>query len=70
MEIPWVDGFAISVRADVDEVTISANREGLLSLARQLEALAEEEPGAHIHYDEENSLEQDSVGLIVEYIGR
>ena len=67
MEIKWVDGFKISVRSD-DEVVISANREGLLSLARQLTALAEMEDGAHIHYDEYNSLETNSKELIIEKI--
>ena len=67
MEIKWVDGFKISVRSD-DEVVISANREGLLSLARQLAALAEKEDGAHIHYDEYNSLETNSKELIIEKI--
>ena len=37
MEIEWVDGFKISIRIHSNnEVTISANKEGLLSLARQL----------------------------------
>ena len=68
MTIEWLDGFKISVSARQDEVTISANREGLLSLARQLRALAEGMPGDHIHYDETNALEDGSVGLIVERV--
>ena len=68
MTIEWLDGFKISVSARQDEVTISANREGLLSLARQLRALAEGMPGDHIHYDEANALEDGSVGLIVERV--
>ena len=35
MKIDWVDGFKISVQSTKDEVTISANKEGLLSLAKQ-----------------------------------
>lgn len=66
MNINWIDGFEISVNHDNDEVVISANREGLLSLAGQLAALAEGEPGDHIHYDEHNSLEEGSVELIIE----
>ena len=68
MQIEWVDGFEIRVRVSGGETTISANREGLLSLARQLAALAEAAPGDHIHYDDSNSLEAGSAELIVERI--
>lgn len=68
MEIKWIDGFEIGVHVENGEVVISANREGLLSLAKQLTALAEGMPGDHIHYDEYNSLEEGSAGLIVERI--
>lgn len=66
MKINWIDGSEICVTKDSDEIVISANREGLLSLAGQLTALAEGEPGDHIHYDEHNSLEEGSVELIIE----
>ena len=66
MNINWIDGFEISVNYENDEVVISANRKGLLSLAGQLTALAEGKPGDHIHYDESNSLEEGSVQLIIE----
>ena len=67
MEIEWVNGFKISVRIHRNnEVTISANKEGLLSLAHHLKALAEGEQGDHIHYDEYNSLEAGSSGMIIE----
>ena len=68
MQIEWVDGFEIRVQVIDGETTISANREGLLSLARQLAALAEAAPGDHIHYDDSNSLEEGSAELIVERI--
>lgn len=69
MNIEWKEGSVISVRIlGSGEVTISANREGLLSLAGQLRALAEGMPGDHIHYDEFNSLEEGSSALIVERI--
>ena len=45
MDIKWVDGFEIRVNSDGRLTIISANREGLLSLARQLKDLAKEEPG-------------------------
>ena len=63
----WVDGFTIRVRSDSDgTVVVSANREGLLSLARQLTALADADAGSHIHYDEYNSLEEGSSQMIIE----
>ena len=68
MKIDWVDGFEIRVGSGQGEAVISANREGLLSLARQIAALAEEAPGSHIHYDQWNALEEDSAELIVEKI--
>ena len=69
MEIEWVERSKISVSIQGNkEVTISANKEGLLSLSRQFKALAEGEPGDHIHYDECNSLEAGSSGMIIEKI--
>ncbi|MBR2666914.1 MAG: hypothetical protein IKD96_02000 [Oscillospiraceae bacterium] len=66
MKIKWEDGFKISVRVDRGTAVVSANREGLLSLAEQLAALAKETQGSHIHYDENNSLEEGSAELIIE----
>ncbi|MBQ1343066.1 MAG: hypothetical protein IIY40_02765 [Firmicutes bacterium] len=66
MDLLWEDGFRIRVKIYKNEATISANREGLLSLANQLSALAEEAPGSHIHLDQYNSLEDGSVELIIE----
>ncbi len=66
MKTEWIDGSVIRVKADKKEVTISANKEGLLSLAGQLMALAEGMPGDHIHYDEYNSLEEGSAEMIIE----
>ena len=69
MEFKWHDGFSIKVSVDTENnVLISANKEGLLSLATQLKALADEDIGSHIHYDEYNSLEEDSSELIIEKI--
>lgn len=65
MDIVWRDGFEITVKSDGDTVVISANREGLRSLADHFAALAEGEPGDHIHYDEHNSLEEGSAEFIV-----
>ena len=65
MRIEWVDEFEIRVSIENGEAVISANKEGLLSLAKQLTALAEEAPGSHIHYDRYNSLEEGSAELII-----
>ena len=68
MRIEWKDDSAIQVRIENGETIISANRAGLLSLAGQFIALAEEPAGAHIHYDRWNSLKEGSTELIVERI--
>ena len=65
MKIEWVDGFEIKAAIESGEIVISANREGMLSLAKQLTALADGAPGDHIHYDENNSLENGSTGMII-----
>ena len=66
MEIEWIDGFEIKAAAENGEIVISANREGLLSLAKHLTALADGMPGDHIHYDVNNSLEEGSAGMVIE----
>ena len=66
MDLRWEDDFKIRVGIYNNEATISANREGLLSLANQLSVLAEEAPGSHIHFDPYTSLEDGSVELIIE----
>ena len=68
MKIEWIDGFEIHVSIADGTAVISANKEGLLSLAGQLTALAEEPPGNHIHYDDNNSLEEGSAEMIIERI--
>ena len=66
MEVEWVEGFKIKVTIDeAGAVVIGANQEGLLSLAKQLTAMAENAPGTHIHYDTYNSLEEGSTELII-----
>ena len=66
MDLNWVDDFSISADIDGDTARIVANTEGLISLANILLALAEENPGAHLHLDEYNSLEDGSVELVIE----
>ena len=69
MKLEWESGFEIHVTIDRGAAIVAANREGLLSLARHLTALAEESPGSHIHLDPYNALEDDSAQLILEKIG-
>ncbi len=66
MNLNWTDGFRIVVRIEGDTVILSANREGLLSLANHLAALAAETPGSHIHLCEDNALEDGSSELIID----
>ncbi len=68
MELNWTDGFSIRVRIDGNTAVLSANREGMLSLAKHLTALAGEPKGSHIHLDAYNSLEDGSAELILERV--
>ena len=68
MELHWQGNETIIVTNRVNEVLLSADRQGLRSLGSILLALAEEEPGSHIHLDEYNSLEEGSVDLIIEHL--
>ena len=65
MKIDWVEGFEIKAAAENGEIVISANREGMLSLAKHLTALADGVPGDHIHYDAYNSLEEGSAEMLI-----
>ena len=66
MRIEWEPNFSIRVGVQGGEATLSANRDGLLSLSRLFADLAEAPPGSHIHLDAYNSLEEGSAELIVE----
>ena len=68
MEMEWMDGFTIRVSISEGTTLLSADREGLLSLAKQLTALALAAPGSPLHYDAYNSLEEGSSELIIEKI--
>ena len=68
MKIEWIDGSGIKTAIENKEIVISANREGLLSLAKQLTTLADGVPGDHIHYDAYNSLEEGSAEMIIELL--
>ena len=68
MNLEWLDGCTIKVGVKDNEVTLSANRAGLLSLANHLMTLSQEPAGSHIHYDSFNSLEDGSAELVIESV--
>lgn len=63
----WEDGFKIEAKIEDGEIRISANKEGLLSLANHLLNLAQDDvpSGVHLHLDEYNSLEDGSCELVI-----
>lgn len=68
MVMRWRDGSEIRVTINNGTVVLFANKEGLLSLADQFTDIAGEASGEHVHYDENNSLEEGSAELIVELV--
>lgn len=70
LQLCWYPGFSIKVSSDDSEVTMSANREGLLSMANHLLNLAQADvpSGTHIHLDEYNSLEDGSQSINIEKV--
>ncbi|KLT65391.1 hypothetical protein [Pedobacter sp. BMA] len=66
----WEYGFEIKSIFDDGEILITANRAGLISLAKQLLTLAQEDVPAnfHLHYNSDNSLEEGSNELIIQKI--
>lgn len=70
LQLCWYPGFSIKVSSDDSKVTMSANREGLLSIANHLLNLAQSDVpiGTHIHLDSLNSLEDGSDNIIIEKI--
>lgn len=68
MKVEWIDGYEVKAAIESGEIVISANREGMLSLAKHLTTLADGAPGDHIHYDEHNALEDGSADLIIERV--
>lgn len=49
MLVEWEPGFEIAVEVADSELLLRANRAGLVSLARHLLALADEDVGSHLH---------------------
>lgn len=67
LQLEWEYDFKIKVSNQSDTLKIEANKGGLVSLARHLLLLAQEDVpnGSHIHLDEFNSLEDNSIELIL-----
>ncbi len=63
----WEDDFSIKCSIDNNSVIIEADSGGLISLARHLLELAQENVPEfkHIHLDEYNSLDDNSAELII-----
>ncbi len=64
----WIKGFCIDMKIDDGVVVVTANKEGLISLANHLLNLAQTEipAGTHLHLDDTNSLEDGSPELIIQ----
>lgn len=64
----WENSFEIETKYKSGVIMIIANKEGLISLANHLLNLAQAEvpSGHHLHFDEYNSLENNSLELIIQ----
>lgn len=64
----WIDNFTIKTSIEKNTIVIKANKAGLLSLSQMFIAMASENTpaGFHIHLDDYNSLEENSVEIIFE----
>lgn len=63
----WEDNFEIKVQMTEHGMTILANTDGLISLARHFLNLAQDcfPPGYDLHLDDYNSLEEGSTELLI-----
>ena len=70
IHLKWERGYEITVMKEEDEVIIQANKAGLISLANHLLTLAQDDVPVHehVHLDEDNSLEDGSLPIIIEKI--
>lgn len=70
LKLNWTDNYKIEVNNNHGEIIISANEEGLLSLANHFLTLAQANvpTGTHIHLDEYNSLEEGSAEVVIQKI--
>jgi hypothetical protein len=71
LQLEWEPDYKISAKKGLGEnIIISANAPGLISLARHLLSLTQPsvESGHHYHFDDSNSLETGSIELIIEKV--
>jgi len=66
----WENGFDIEAKYDNGRIVLKANKAGLISLANHLLNLAQDKipKNYHLHFDDSNSLEEGSTGLIIQKI--
>ncbi|HET9502150.1 MAG TPA: hypothetical protein VFO93_01320 [Hymenobacter sp.] len=64
----WEQSFSIATSGTTGCFTLKANKAGLVSLAMHLLTLAQDNvpDGCHIHYDEFNSLEDNSIEFVIQ----
>lgn len=64
----WERGYTIETKVNDNVIIIRANESGLISLACQFLTLAQKNTpaGFHLHYDDNNSLENGSSELIIQ----
>jgi hypothetical protein len=67
IRLEWEDNFHIATEISGDEIVITANKAGLISLAKHLLTLAQDDiqSGNHFHLDEYGGLESGSKELII-----
>ena len=68
VESRWEGNFLLETAYVEGSFIIKGNKEGLISLGIQLLTLAQDDVPlhAHLHYDDLNSLEEESVEFIIE----
>jgi hypothetical protein len=68
LRLTWVPGYKVRVAVTDGEVLITANQQGLLSLAQHLLTLAQADvpSGVHAHMEPGLELEEDSTALILD----
>ena len=70
LKLNWTGNYKIIATNNNGELVISANEDGLLSLASHFLTLAQSNVpvGTHIHLDEYNSLEEGSAEVVIQKI--
>ncbi|WP_217266746.1 Imm32 family immunity protein [Paenibacillus tianmuensis] len=68
LKVVWENNFKIRAINKGDDFVIEANKEGLVSLAKQMLSIAYNDlfSGFHIHYEELTCLEKGSASFVIE----